>query len=217
MQKYGIRIVFVFSFSLHSVLHISFHYFGFTFSFLFHTYIVFRCMFPLCFTKDARLLYHFIIRISFSFLIFCMLFFFAVFFVCFCFNRHALWHLHRYTHTFINRYICKSVCILMHLCVCVFHVVFSTRTLNISYNAVKKNTLLKILKIIEGNFMSDFALELSHILSYIDYAYLLTSFHFLSFFLSFRYVYVCVCVSGCVFVCVSVGGSANVSNRALMF
>lgn len=26
----------------------------------------------------------------------------------------------------------------MHLCVCVFHVVFSTRTLNISYNAVKK-------------------------------------------------------------------------------
>lgn len=72
---------FFFSFSLHSVLHISFHYFGFTFSFLFHTYIVFRCMFPLCFTKDARLLYHFIIRISFSFLIFCMLFFFCIFLV----------------------------------------------------------------------------------------------------------------------------------------
>lgn len=91
----------------------------------------------------------------------------------------------------------------MHLCVCVFHVVFSTRTLNISYNAVKKNTLLKILKIIEGNFMSDFALELSHILSYIDYAYLSTSFHFLSFFLSFRYVYVCVACLG-VYLCVCV-------------
>lgn len=47
----------------------------------------------------------------------------------------------------------------MHLCVCVFYVAFSIRTLNISYNAVKKNTLLKILKIIEGNFMSDFALN----------------------------------------------------------
>lgn len=76
----------------------------------------------------------------FSYLLY-VVFFCCFFCFCFCFNRHALWHLHRYTHTFINRYICKSVCILMHLCVCVFHVVFSTRTLNISYNAVKKKTL----------------------------------------------------------------------------
>lgn len=82
----------------------------------------------------------------------------------------------------------------------------------------KKNTLLKILKIIEGNFMSDFALELSHILSYIDYAYLLTSFHFLSFSsLVSLCIRVCMRVWVCISVCVSVGGSANVSNRALMF